>query len=115
MAFTDDQRQQLCQRCRNKKQRKTLFTRDRPTVWNPHTVTNPATGLPFTDYGAWDLIAQMLESGHDFSEVSLKRPPGAKAYEAWKRFGDGTVIYIKIEPLGALIYGRSFHYDTPVV
>lgn len=82
-------------------------------MWQPTSITNPEFELPFTGAGAWQYIADLIESGHPFDEVELRKPKGAKGYVAKKELADGKVIYMKIELCGNFIFGRSFHYDQP--
>ena len=113
MPLPKDSCDQLCRQCRDKRRRFSDFSSERPTRWHPNKITNPNTGLYFTEPGAWQLIGDLLEQGHEFTEKVLDKPPGAIAYEAWVRYEDGTTIYLKIEPCGPNIFGRSFHYDEP--
>ena len=116
MALSKEMREQMCRLCRDKRCRKNEFSRERPTVWQPTQVMNPEYqdyGMCFTPTGAWHFIADLLEKGHEFLEKTLNKPPGAIAYEARVLLADGKIIYIKIQPSGNIIFGRSFHYDTP--
>ena len=106
----------MCRQCRDKRCRSSEFSVEQPTVWQPTQVMNPEYqdyGMCFTPTGAWCFIADILEAGHPFEEKILKKPPGAVAYEAWVPLADGKVVYIKLQPGGKIIFGRSFHYDTP--
>jgi len=66
--------------------------------------------MPFTDREAWNFIADLLDEGCPWQEVTLDKPPGCKAYEIIVGMpGSKTKLYIKIHLLGDCIYGRSFH------
>ena len=57
---------------------------------------NPASELdaPFTDSGAWDLVASRLEDGHDVDVITLNIPRGATGY----------VMKIDLEPSVPRLY-----------
>jgi len=75
-------------------------------------VLNPETGLPFTDAGAWNFIADLLDAGHPIVEVRLRRPPGETAFEMVVDMGkNASQIYIKVQIMKGLICGRSFHHS----
>jgi len=81
-----------------------------PRDWRPTEVVNPATGEPFTDMGAWEFVADLLESGHPLEEVILKEPPGKRAYVMRVDLGPGSPqLYIKVRLGSGAIIGRSFH------
>ena len=73
---------------------------------------NPDGGLPFSDTGAWDLIASKIESGHDVEVISLAKPLGATGY-VMKIALEPTapLLYVKLELRSGRILGRSFHYS----
>jgi hypothetical protein len=82
-----------------------------PCDWAP-TQVETKLGLYFTDAGAWELIAELLESGHPFQHITLRVPPGDVAYETTVRLrADLPVIYIKVQLKAGRIWGRSFHND----
>ena len=77
-------------------------------------MTDPAAGLdvPFTNAGAWELIASRLENGHHVDAIDLRRPQGAKAYVMKIKVDPNTpMLYVKVEFRGGKIRGRSFHYS----
>jgi hypothetical protein len=89
------------------------FSKGRPTEWRPTTVNNPVTGLCFSPLEAWHFIQAQLQAGCEFSEVILKKPLGRKAYELSIQLEPSKrPVYIKIEPCGDRVFGRSFHYST---
>jgi hypothetical protein len=80
-----------------------------PCDWAP-TQVETKLGLFFSDAGAWEFIAELLESGHPFKEVTLRVPRGDLAYETTVRLRvDLPVIYIKVQFKAGRIWGRSFH------
>jgi hypothetical protein len=82
-----------------------------PCDWVPHTVKCPITEMPYTDAGAWNLIADLLEAGQSFVEVKLRKPAGDIAYETVVTLrADLPPLYIKIQLKAGRIWGRSFHY-----
>jgi hypothetical protein len=105
-----DTLRQLIKNCRIKKERFLGFPRD----WNPSRVRNPdATGDYFTESGAWEFIADKLEAGHIFEEISLDNPSGAPAIVMKIHLTmEDPLLYVKIQigdrnkPIG-----RSFHYS----
>ena len=82
-----------------------------PCDWAP-TQVETRLGLVFTDAGAWDLIAELLEGGHPFNRVTLRKPPGDIAYETTiKLRADLPTIYVKVQLKAGRIWGRSFHNE----
>jgi hypothetical protein len=89
------------------------FSQERPTEWRPTTVHNPVTGMCFSPLEAWHFIQRQLEAGCELCEIVLDKPPGRKAYVLRIRLEQGKPpIYIKLEPCGDKLFGRSFHYST---
>jgi len=83
-----------------------------PCDWAPHQVLNPATDMPFSDAGAWEFIADLLEGNHPFSSVILRTPPGDIGYETKVILrAELPPLYIKIQFKVGRIWGRSFHND----
>ena len=88
------------------------FSAARPTEWQPHQVIDPASGFdaPFTNAGAWELIAAKLESGHDIEAVALRKPAGATGYVMKIEIDPAApLLYVKVELRAGRILGRSFH------
>ncbi len=84
-----------------------------PRDWRPTEVVNPATGEPFTAWGAWEFIAELLERGHALEEVVLDNPPGKRAYVMRVDLQrDRPQLYIKVQLGSGFIIGRSFHPST---
>jgi hypothetical protein len=81
-----------------------------PSDWSPQTITSPENGMPFTQAGAWELIAELAQGGHPMREICLDRPPGDIAYEFLVDLAAATTtLYIKVQIKGGCIIGRSFH------
>jgi hypothetical protein len=106
-----ENRRQLARLARQKKRRR--LPRELPCDWRPGTVTNPEDNQPFTEAGAWEFIAQLLEDigGQEVTLLSLDRPAGQLAY-VMKCPVPGGNLYIKVHyGHGPCILGRSFHYS----
>ncbi|HYT89811.1 MAG TPA: hypothetical protein VEL76_13970 [Gemmataceae bacterium] len=87
---------------------------DKPSKWRPHEVICPATGEPFTEAGAWEYIADLLDGGHPLEEVPQEQPPGKMAYVMQVLISTET-LYIKVRLGAGCILGRSFHYSEEKV
>ncbi len=114
MSIADSTRRELAVLARRPQSREAKFSSTRPTEWHPQQVRNPAGGLgaPFTDSGAWDLIASKIESGHDIEVVELRKPVGATGYVMKIELEPtAPVLYVKLELRSGRILGRSFHYS----
>ncbi len=87
-------------------------TRAMPCDWSPGTIENPESGMPFTEYSAWELICELLENDSQlFTEITLREPPGCKALEATCRLRPNLPeIYIKVQLWQSKVVCRSFHY-----
>jgi hypothetical protein len=105
-------RREFARLARRKNLRRNDWTKKMPCDWAPTQVENPRTGMPFTDAGAWELIAELLDGNHEFTEVTLRNPPGCLAYETRVCLqANYAEIYIKVQHLAGNIWGRSFHND----
>lgn len=112
MAVSNEIRQEIIVRARNKKLRSYEYSDLRPCVWKPEEVEN-ASGFAFTTERAWQFIAERLEDGEILEELRLDHPPGEIAYVMKVDLQNGRArIYIKVQLLGNVILGRSFHYST---
>ncbi len=81
--------------------------------WEPYTIENPETGLPFSDASAWEFICNLLIAEPErFVEVNLEKPVGQIAYWAVVTLCDGVAVYIKVQLVQGLARGRSFHIST---
>ncbi len=116
MSIDASTRHQLVVLARRSNARVTEFSRNRPTDWRPGKVRDPAgTLLPyFTRTSAWELIADMLEGGHDVETIELEKPPGAKGYVMKIDLEPSRPpLYVKLQLGSGKIIGRSFHYSKP--
>lgn len=78
----DEIRRQLAALARSRHSRTVgIPIRGLPSDWRPYTVTNPESGLPFTEAAAWNLLVQLLEEGHPVLETTLDHPLGARGFE----------------------------------
>lgn len=112
MEVSDDIRQKIVNRARDKRCRGNTFTGERPCVWQPEVVISPH-GMAFTPESAWQFIADRVEAGEEIEEVKLDIPYGEVAYVMLMDLDDGAArIYIKVQLLGNFILCRSFHYST---
>ena len=83
-----------------------------PSDWTPGTIDDPESGMPFTNAGAWNLLAELVEEGHPMEEVRLDVPLGDLAYVLLVNLeGADSTLYIKVQVKGGLLLGRSFHYS----
>jgi hypothetical protein len=73
---------------------------------------HPKSGEPFTERGAWEFVAEVLEAGQVMESITLDRPPGAKAYVLIIATTPMTPpIYVKLQLGAGCVIGRSFHYS----
>lgn len=105
-------RGELVRLCRHRKTRKVVFTKEAPSDWRPTSVAHPEFGQYFTDAGAWEYVADLLEKGHAIKEITLSNPVGELAYEMNVDLGPNQAnLYIKIQIKSGFVFGRSFHYS----
>jgi hypothetical protein len=99
---------------RQSKHRLNDFSSTAPCRWQPHTVENPETGIPFSDSSAWELICNLLDECPDiFAELRLDKPQGQIAYWTVTTLKESNVrLYIKIQLVQGKARGRSFHIST---
>jgi hypothetical protein len=90
------------------------FSDSAPCRWQPHTVENPETGLPFTDASAWEFICDRLEAyPEQFVETKLEKPAGQIGYVTVVTLEPTNVlVYIKVQLVQGRARGRSFHIST---
>ncbi len=83
-----------------------------PRDWNPGGVCDPRQDQTvFTEAGAWEFIADLLDDGCEVETKLLDSPPGGKGYVILTSGGAGKPdVYIKFQVIGNRIFGRSFHY-----
>jgi hypothetical protein len=106
-----ENRRQLARLARQKKRRR--IPRELPCSWLPGTVLDPGSNQPFTDAGAWELIAQLLDDfeGQAVRVQTLDHPAGVVAYVMEYPLPLRN-LYIKVHyGNGPSILGRSFHYS----
>ena len=104
-------RREIAILARQKRCRTSEWTADRPTEWRPHTVRD-RNGEFFTDVGAWDFVADLVENGHPMRQVVLEHPVGKIAFTMTVRVDrEGPEIYIKLR-LSKNVIGYSFHYTV---
>ena len=90
------------------------WSEERPTDWRPASVTNPNSvlGMTFTDKTCWGFIEELLQDKHPLEPITLKEPPGEKAYVMLFETESGpSDIYIKLQIIKGQLWGRSFHYS----
>jgi len=65
-----------------------------------------------TDAGAWELIADYLEGGGAYFEMTLNVPPQAPALCFELSIIDPQTVYVKLQ-IGTrnVAIGRSFHFS----
>ena len=108
-----DVRHQLALLARRAQCRVSAFTAKMPTEWRPTEVINPESNMPFTDAGAWELIATLLEGRHPLVEVELEKPAGKKGYVMIVELQRNCApLYIKLQLGGGKVICRSFHLST---
>lgn len=84
-----------------------------PCDWRPTEVTNPSSGICFTDITAWSRIAELAETGHPIEEIELEQPKGEVGHVICVRLDEKQPeLYIKVQLKRGRIFGRSFHYST---
>jgi len=111
-----DARHQLAILARRTKARIVPRNRLRPCKWSPTSVLDPSIQQMFTEAGAWELVADKLEAGEELTCITLKKPPGRKAYVTKFRLEtDQPEVYVKVELGSGTIFGRSFHYSNEAI
>jgi hypothetical protein len=64
---------------------------------------------PFTEAGAWEFIACLIEDNVEIETITLDKPPGKTGYVMLVTGNYNEEIYIKLEIVGDKVFGRSFH------
>jgi hypothetical protein len=109
----DNVRKEMARLAKHRATRRAQFTRERPVRWTPSDVIDPRTGEGFTSDAAWDLVAELLENGHPIRPIKLRKPSGKSGYVMKTKLRpEDPDLYIKVEPGGGCVFGRSFHYDN---
>jgi hypothetical protein len=84
-----------------------------PCDWRPTEITNPLSGICFTDITAWGRIAELAKTGYPIEEMQLEQPKGEIGYVISVRLDEKQPeLYIKVQLKRGRIFGRSFHYST---
>lgn len=114
-GIDNETRRLLIKLARRSKTRSALWTRERPTDWEPQTVQDPRGGFftYFTDVTAWEFIALKLEE-HPVKTQQLEKPLGARGYVLEIPLQvDRPDLYVKLELNRRRnhVFGRSFHYS----
>ena len=104
-------RRDLARLCRSRKTRTAEFSDRQPTQWQPYRTIHPETKEVFTEDGAWQFVADLLEAGHPLTEVVLEKPPGKKGYVMKVPVNGRRPIYIKLQLGSGVVFGRSFHHS----
>jgi hypothetical protein len=105
-------RRELARLCRSRKTRTAEFSRSQPTQWQPFRTIHPETKETFTEDGAWQFVADLLDAGESLSEVVLEKPPGKKGYVMKIPVKGWRPIYIKLQLGSGQVFGRSFHHSN---
>lgn len=109
MVVPDDLRERLAKLCRSKRHREATFSKARPIRWHPTSVCELGSTSPFTEAGAWEFIACLIEDGTEIETITLDKPPGKTGYVMLVQGNYNEEIYIKLEIVGDKVFGRSFH------
>lgn len=110
MAIADSTRDEMIRRARDKRLRQSVSKSTEPCRWWPHRVLHPILGIPFTDAGAWNFVADHLSAGHAVTTIVMNKPPGQIGYVLKVAGHSGCPeIYIKLTLSKRYINGRSFH------
>jgi len=105
-------RSELSRLAKRRQDRITQWSRQMPTEWTPGKVTNPEVDMPFTEPGAWHLVAELLDKGHPIQQVTLHHSHSEAAYVMLVDLKPGMPrLYIKLQLKSGKICGRSFHYS----
>lgn len=111
-TISESVRKDCAGRARRKGTRTYEWTQERPSDWRPYTVRDPSTGEYFTNEGAWEFIANLLDNGHYVEIIILEKPPGKNGYVMKVELEkERPPLYIKLELGRSVVYGRSFHYS----
>lgn len=107
---SDQERQELCRRALGgRKTRRSEFTRERPCKWHPTSLIHPEYREPFTVDNCWTWIAEAIQAGAIVEIITLKKPPGKRGFVLKLDGHAGIKIYVKLQMLSEVVYGRSFH------
>lgn len=109
----DTVRNQLCTLCLRRGSRQLGWPYGWPCDWRPREVADPRSvdSEMFTDAGAWEYLAELLDGGHPLQQTVLRHPPGEAAYVMKVHLPGGRQLYIKLQLGQGKVIGRSFHYS----
>ena len=103
---------QLAKLAASRRTRQAEWSEARPIDWRPTQIQHPDGDGFFTRNGAWDFLVERLDAGEPIQEISLRDPPGRKAYVMKIRVSPTLpYLYVKLELGAGVVLGRSFHYD----
>jgi hypothetical protein len=112
MAIDIAVRNELIRRSRDKRFRQSVSKSTEPCRWYPHRVLHPVLGIPFTEAGAWNFVAELLSCNHDVTTIAMEKPSGQIGYVLKTAGYKGCPeIYIKLTLSTQFVNGRSFHDD----
>ncbi|MFT3711055.1 MAG: hypothetical protein QM817_25795 [Archangium sp.] len=103
-------RKLLSDRCQSSRTRTSEFSSEAPCDWRPTQVSDPNSGEPFTDEGAWLWVGELISGGVEIEMIVLEKPKGKTGYVIKQPVG-ARVVYVKLQLLSATVFGRSFHYS----
>ncbi len=83
-----------------------------PSDWRPFSCEDPRTNAVFTEASAWGFIEELLSNDHPLEEITLRKPPGRRAYVMHPE-ANGVRLYVKIQLGAGVVIGRSFHESDP--
>src|SRR5260370_18320230 len=89
-------RTQLARLARQKSKRR--VPRELPCDWRPMTVPNPGdNNQPFTEAGAWEFIAELLENAaQEVTTITLHTPPDRTAFVMQCSLPGFEALYFKV-------------------
>ena len=110
MAIEVSIRNELIRRSRDKRFRQSVSKSTEPCRWYPWRVLHPVLGIPFTEAGAWNFIADLLSTGQEVMTIAMEKPSAQIGYvlktDGYKGCPE---IYIKLTLSSQYVNGRSFH------
>ena len=95
-----------------KRRRRSEYSELRPTEVRPWEILTPEFGIPLGEANMWSVIVKLLKSGVPLKKITLRQPPGERAWVCRTRLAHNSpLIYIKLQILGSWVLLRSFHPD----
>lgn len=111
---SEDERKELARRALSRRTRRSRFTPEMPTKWHPTSLVHPKSGTPFTADNCWTFIADAINAGVAVEVISLLKPPGKRGFVLVLDGQNGVRIYVKLQLLSDIVFGRSFHESNGV-